>query len=59
MDSAQVIEEHERSGRYFSGGRVDSFVLDHGSGEPVVCLHGVPASSFLYRKVIDELAARV
>jgi pimeloyl-ACP methyl ester carboxylesterase len=25
---------------------------------PVVCLHGVPASSFLYRKLIVELAAR-
>ena len=59
MDSAQVIEEHERSGRYFTvGGRVESFVLDYGSGEPVVCLHGVPASSFLYRKVIRELAGR-
>ena len=59
MNSAQVIDEHERSGRYFTvGGRIDSFVLDHGSGEPVVCLHGVPASSFLYRKVIDELVAR-
>ena len=44
MDSAQVIEEHERSGRYFAiGGRVESFVLDQGNGEPVVCLHGVPA----------------
>ena len=29
--------------------------LDH--GHPVVCLHGVPASSFLYRKLIVELAA--
>src|SRR5439155_23653688 len=29
-----------------------------GDGEPVVCVHGVPASCFLYRKVLDELAAR-
>lgn len=27
-------------------------------GEPVVCLHGVPSSCFLYRKVIRELAER-
>jgi pimeloyl-ACP methyl ester carboxylesterase len=27
-----------------------------GEGEPVVLLHGVPASSFLYRKVIPRLA---
>jgi pimeloyl-ACP methyl ester carboxylesterase len=29
-----------------------------GKGEPVVCLHGVPASGFLYRKMLPELAAR-
>lgn len=29
-----------------------------GTGEAVVCLHGVPASAFLYRKVLPELAAR-
>jgi pimeloyl-ACP methyl ester carboxylesterase len=40
-----------------SGG-VETFVLDLGHGQPVVCLHGVPASSFLYRKLIVELAAR-
>jgi haloalkane dehalogenase len=33
-------------------------VLDQGEAVPVVCLHGVPASSFLYRKVLPELAAR-
>ena len=33
-------------------------MLDLGHGQPVVCLHGVPASSFLYRKLIVELAAR-
>ena len=59
MDAAQVIEEHERSGRYLTvGGQVQTFMLDRGSGEPVVCLHGVPASSFLYRKVVRELAKR-
>ena len=35
-----------------------SFVLDEGDGEPVVCVHGVPSSSFLYRRVVPELAAR-
>ena len=29
-----------------------------GEGPPVVCLHGVPTSSFLYRKVLAELAVR-
>lgn len=58
MDSREVIARHEASGRRFTAGGVDSFVLDAGAGEPVVCLHGVPASSFLYRKLVGELAAR-
>ena len=33
-------------------------VWEEGSGEPVVCLHGVPSSAFLYRKVLPELTAR-
>jgi len=58
MNSREVIATHERSGRRFTADGVDSFVLDAGSGEPVVCLHGVPASAFLYRKLVPELAAR-
>ncbi|MBJ7353986.1 MAG: alpha/beta fold hydrolase [Thermoleophilaceae bacterium] len=37
---------------------VKSFVLDVGEGEPVVMMHGVPASSFLYRKVAAAIAER-
>jgi len=33
-------------------------VLEQGDGDPVVCLHGVPVSSYLYRKVVPELASR-
>lgn len=58
MNSREVVARHEASGRHFTVGGVDSFVLDNGSGEPVVCLHGVPASAFLYRKVVPELASR-
>jgi haloalkane dehalogenase len=58
MSSAAVIEEHRRAGRAFRAARVQSFVREHGDGDPVVCLHGVPTSSFLYRKVLLELAAR-
>ena len=58
MSIASVIDRHESSGRYFEAGGVKSFVLDEGSGEPVVCMHGVPASAFLYRKVVPELASR-
>jgi haloalkane dehalogenase len=58
MDASQVIAAYERTGRYFSAGGVQSFVIDEGQGEAVVCVHGVPASAFLYRKVVRELAAR-
>jgi pimeloyl-ACP methyl ester carboxylesterase len=58
VSADDVIAEHEASGRHFTAGGVRSFVLDRGSGEAVVLMHGVPASCFLYRKVIAELAAR-
>jgi haloalkane dehalogenase len=58
MTSREVVERHETAGRPFDAAGVGSFVRDEGSGEPVVCLHGVPSSCFLYRKVIAELAAR-
>ena len=56
--STEVIDGWRRSGRSFDVAGVSSFVAERGSGEAVVCMHGVPASAFLYRKVIEELAAR-
>lgn len=53
-----VVEAHRGAGRFFDAAGVRSFVLDQGEGLPVVCLHGVPSSSFLYRKVVAELATR-
>lgn len=58
MRAADVIAAHRAAGRQFDAGGVRSFVLDAGQGEAVVCFHGVPSSSFLYRKVVPELAAR-
>jgi len=52
-----VIDKWRASGDTFDANGVRSFVAEVGSGEPVLCLHGVPASAFLYRKVIAELAA--
>jgi haloalkane dehalogenase len=54
----EAIAKHESAGRRFSAGGVDSFVRDEGEGEPVVVLHGVPVSSFLYRRVLPELESR-
>jgi haloalkane dehalogenase len=58
MRSSDVVAAHRSAGREFEAAGVRSFVLDHGEGDAVLCVHGVPASSFLYRKVIAELAAR-
>ena len=52
---ADVIREHEASGKYFEVDGIKTFALKYGRGEPVLCLHGVPTSSFLYRKVLRSL----
>ena len=58
MDAETVVAAHEASGRYFEAAGLRSFAIERGAGDPVVCLHGVPASSFVYRKVVPELAGR-
>ncbi|MGI9606466.1 MAG: alpha/beta fold hydrolase [Acidimicrobiales bacterium] len=58
MNEQQVIDEHRAAGHTFDALGVQSFVRDEGEGEPVVCMHGVPSSSFLYRKVLAGLASR-
>jgi haloalkane dehalogenase len=52
----EAIEAHQAAGRRFEAAGVSSFVRDQGGGAPVVLLHGVPTSSFLYRKVVPVLA---
>ena len=58
MASSDLLRAHQRSGRRFAAAGVQSFVLDEGAGEAVVCLHGVPSSAYLYRKLVPELATR-
>ena len=50
---------HARAGARFTAGGVgaSSASIAGPAAEPVVCLHGVPTSSFLYRKVLAELGA--
>jgi haloalkane dehalogenase len=55
---ADAIEQHRRAGREFEAGGVRSFVREEGDGDPVVLMHGIPVSSFLYRKVLPLLAER-
>jgi haloalkane dehalogenase len=55
---AEAIEQHRRAGRELEAGGVRSFVREHGEGDPVVLMHGIPVSSFLYRKVLPLLGER-
>lgn len=54
----RAIEAHRARGHEFTADGLRSFATDVGSGETVLMMHGVPASSFLYRKVSSELARR-
>src|SRR5256714_3935848 len=52
----EAIEVHQAAGRRFQAGGVQSFVREQGPGTPVVLLHGVPTSCFLYRKGVPLVA---
>ncbi len=54
----EVLAAHQRAGRAFRAGGVGSFVREQGSGPAVLCIHGMIGTSFLYRKVLAELAGR-
>jgi haloalkane dehalogenase len=58
VTSREVVERHKSAGRFFEADGLRSFVREEGEGDPVVCLHGVPSSSFLWRKVLGELSRR-
>lgn len=47
----EIVSAHESNGKYIDVDGVNTFYLDIGSGPVVFCIHGVPTSSFLYRKV--------
>lgn len=52
----EAIARHSAAGFRFEAGGVRSFARRQGEGGDVVLLHGVPTSSFLYRKVLPVLA---
>ena len=54
----EIIAVHQAAGRRFEAGGVGSFVREQGRGSAVVLMHGVPTSSYLYRKVIPDLAGQ-
>ena len=56
--SNELVANHLQAGRFFEAGGINGFVVDKGSGPAVLCMHGVPSSSFLYRHLLTELAAK-
>ncbi|MGB8332486.1 MAG: alpha/beta fold hydrolase [Polyangiales bacterium] len=56
MRKPRLVEEHEAAGKRIVVDGRHIFVREEGEGEPVLLLHGVPSSSFLYRKMLPELA---
>jgi len=55
---AELLESHAASAESVEVGGVRTAVWSRGEGEPVVCLHGVPVSAWLYRNVLPALASR-
>jgi pimeloyl-ACP methyl ester carboxylesterase len=57
-EASAVVAAHRAAMRRFVAAGVGSGVLESGEPDapPVLCLHGVPTSAFLYRKVLAELA---
>ncbi len=53
-----IISQHESNGNYVMVDGLKTFYLDAGTGPVVFCIHGVPTSSFLYRKVVQQLQLR-
>ena len=58
MNKPRLVEEHEAAGRRIVADGCHIFVREEGEGPPVLLLHGVPSSSFLYRRMLPEIAAK-
>lgn len=50
------LTAHRDRCRPFEAGGLTSYVREEGDGTPVVCMHGVPTFSYLYRKILPGLA---
>ena len=58
MNATGLIEEWRRQGRILEVEGANTVLWRKGQGESVICVHGVPTSGFLYRKLLPELASR-
>ena len=58
MNATRLIEEWRRQGCVLEVEGANTVLWRMGQGETVICVHGVPTSGFLYRKLLPELASR-
>ena len=58
MSTIALINEWKEQGSQLSVANANTRIWRSGRGEPVVCLHGVPASAYLYRKLLPELSSQ-
>jgi haloalkane dehalogenase len=58
MNATRLIEEWRQQGRALEVEEANTVLWRMGRREIVVCVHGVPTSGFLYRKLLSELASR-
>lgn len=58
MTSELLQQWHDKGERLDVPGSAGTRIWREGDGPAVVCLHGVPSSAYLYRKVLPELASR-
>jgi pimeloyl-ACP methyl ester carboxylesterase len=58
MHASRLIEEWRAQGQVLQVKGANTILWRSGRGEIVICIHGVPTSGFLYRKLLPELASR-
>ncbi len=58
MSVRQIVNSWKDRGGPLQVPNAGTWIWREGEGPPVVCLHGVPASGFIYRKILPLLAAK-
>lgn len=56
ISANELIAAHRAAGRRFTADGIESYAWEEGSGPPVVLVHGIPSSAFVYRKMLAPLA---
>ncbi|MGF1508399.1 MAG: alpha/beta fold hydrolase [Myxococcota bacterium] len=55
MSPEEHVQAHEARGSRLDVNGLSTFVRDQGAGDVVLLMHGVPVSSYVWRKVMPEL----